>query len=138
MRLGQVLAWGALALNQIGDSIQPEAVDPEIKPEVEDVLDLANDQRIVEVEIRLVGVEAVPVVSSGNRIPGPVRDLRVNKDDAGLAELAAGFAPNVEVALRRALWGPPGAILSLFGRSSPSSGFGELRVRRTPAMRSTR
>jgi hypothetical protein len=38
--------------------------------------------RVVVVEIGLVREEAVPVVFSGDRVPGPVRGLGIGEDDA--------------------------------------------------------
>ena len=57
---------------------------------------------IVEVEVGLVGVEAVPVVGVGDRIPGPVRALGIDEDDARAGVFLVGVRPDVEVALGRA------------------------------------
>ena len=56
------------------------------------------DCGIVEVEIGLMGVEAMPVVRLGDRIPGPVRGLEVLEDDARVAVALGRVAPDVEVA----------------------------------------
>src|SRR5215475_10722049 len=102
MRLGQVLAGRALALVQIRNGVEPQPVDAESEPEVEDLEDRLMDVRVLEVEIRLIGVEAVPVVRLGDRIPGPVRALEVLKDDARAAIAVLGVAPHVEIALAAA------------------------------------
>ena len=62
MRLGQVLAVGALALEQVGHGVEPEAVEPEVEPEAQDLEHRLLDLGVVEVEVGLVAEEAVPVV----------------------------------------------------------------------------
>ena len=60
---------------------------------------------IVEVEVGLVRVEAMPEVGLGHRIPGPVRLLGVDEDDARAGVLLVGVGPDVEVARGRARLG---------------------------------
>src|SRR5512143_3182288 len=43
--------------------------------------------------------EAMPVVSLGERVPGPVRHFGVEKDDARAAIWGVGIAPDVPIAL---------------------------------------
>ncbi len=98
MRLGQVLVVGAFALDQIGDCVEPEPVDPHVEPVVHHPDHLLQHARIVEVEVGLVRIEAVPEEGAGDRVPGPVRRFRVEEDDPCLGELGVGIAPDVEVA----------------------------------------
>ena len=58
------------------------------KPEVDDPKHRLAHRRVVEVQVGLVRVEAVPVVGLGDRIPGPVRGLEVLEDDPRLLVLA--------------------------------------------------
>ncbi len=60
------------------------------------------DQRVVEVQIRLVREEAVPVVGLRGLIPGPVGFFGVRKDDARVLVALIGVGPDIHVALRRA------------------------------------
>ena len=84
--LGQVLAVGALPLEEVGDGVQAQPVHAHAShPEVHGLEHRLAHLRVVEVEVRLVGVEAVPVVGLGHGVPGPVRALEVLEDDAGLA-----------------------------------------------------
>ena len=99
--LGQVLAVGALALDEIGDRVAAEAVEPLVHPEAHDVEQLAADLGVVEVEVRLVVEEAVPVVGLRHRIPRPVGALGVEEDDAGVPVALVGVAPDVVVAVGR-------------------------------------
>ena len=102
MRLGKVFVRRALALAEIGDGVEPEAVDAGIEPALHHLDHGADDARIVEVEIRLVREEAMPVVGLRFRIPGPVRFLGVGEDDAGLRVALVGVAPDIPVARARA------------------------------------
>ena len=60
--LGQVLAGGAVALDQVGDGVHAQGVDAHVEPEAHGLEDFFDDERVVEVEVGLVGEEAVPVV----------------------------------------------------------------------------
>ena len=102
VRLRQVLAARALALEEVGHGVEPQPVHPHVEPEVHDLEDRLHHRRVLEVEVGLVRVEAVPVVGLGHRVPGPVRRLEVLEDDPGVAVAVGGVAPDVEVALRRA------------------------------------
>ena len=101
MGLGQVLAVGALALEQVRDRVEAEAVEPEVEPEAQHVEHRVLDLRVVVVEVGLVGEEPVPVVLAGDRVPGPVRGLGVDEDDPGVLVAVVGVRPHVPVALRR-------------------------------------
>ncbi len=113
--LGQVLAAGALALDQVGHGVAAEAVEPAVEPEAHDVQHRARHGRVVVVEVGLVAEEAVPVVLLGDRVPRPVRLLGVGEDDAGVAVALVGVAPDVVVAVGRRAVGPgrlePGVLV---------------------------
>ena len=105
--LRQVLAVRALALVQVRHGVQTHPVHPQVQPEVDRVQHRLVHGRIVEIQIGLVVVEAMPVVSLGQRIPGPIRGLEILEDDAGFAVPLGRVAPDVEVAPRIAGLGPP-------------------------------
>ena len=113
--LGQVLAGRALALDEIGHGVDAEPVDAEIEPELHDLPDLLADGRVVVVQVRLVAEEPVPVVGLGDRVPGPVRELGVDEDDADAAVAIVGVAPHVPVAAgivrRAARLDEPGVLI---------------------------
>jgi hypothetical protein len=98
--LGEVLVVRALPLDQVGHRIEPQPVDAEVEPEAHHAEDCFEHLRIVEVEIGLVRIEAMPVVRARNRVPGPVRTLGVEKDDARLGILLVGVGPDIEIARR--------------------------------------
>ncbi len=100
MRLGQVLAVRALALVEVGHRVEAEAVHAEVEPEAQHLDQRVLDLRVVEVQVGLVGEEAVPEVGAGLVVPGPVRRLRVGEDDPRVLVLVDGVGPDVPVALR--------------------------------------
>ncbi len=57
-----------------------------------------------------MAVEAVPEILLGDRVPGPVRGLGVEEDDARVAVRLVGVRPDVEIPLRRAGRGLAGAL----------------------------
>ena len=105
--LREVLAGGPLALVEVGDGVEAQAIDPHVQPEVEDLEQRRVDLGVVEVEVGLVVVEAVPVVGLGHRIPAPVGVLEVLEDDPGVPVAIRGVAPHVEVAPLGALGRAP-------------------------------
>ena len=110
VRLGQVLAVRPLAFVEVWHGVQAHAVHAHVEPELHDLDDGLVHARVVEVEVGLVGVEAVPVVGAGDVVPGPVRDLEVLEDDAGVLIALVGLAPDVEVAIGAARLGVARAL----------------------------
>ena len=101
MRLGQVFVIGPFALAKIRHRVEPQAVDAEVEPITHDFGDFLDHLRIFEIEIGLVRIEAVPVIGIGDRVPRPIRLLRVDKNNAGFGVALVAVAPHVEGALRR-------------------------------------
>ena len=110
VRLGQVLAAGALALVEVRDGVQAQAVDAGLEPVVDDVEQGLGHARLVEVEVRLVAVEAVPEVGPGHGVPGPVGGLEVPEDDARVAIAVGRVAPDVPARAGRPGRGAPGPL----------------------------
>ena len=100
--LGEALAGGAVALDEVGDGVETEGVDAEVEPEAHGLEDFVHDGGVVEVEVGLVGEEAVPVVGLGGLVPGPVGFFGVAEDDGDVFVDLVGGGPDVEVALGRA------------------------------------
>ena len=59
------------------------------------------DLRVVEVQVGLMRVEAVPIVGFGHRIPRPVRGLEVFENDARFLVFFRRIAPDIHVAFGR-------------------------------------
>ena len=97
---GQVLAVGALLGVEVRHRVQPEAVDAQVQPEAQGGDDLLLDRRVLVVEVRLVGEEAVPVVLLAHRVEGPVGRLGVDEDDPRVLVLLVVVGPDVVVAVR--------------------------------------
>ena len=102
VRLRQVFAARALSLVEIGHGIQAETVDPHAQPLVDDVEQRPPHVGVIEVKVRLVGVEAVPVICFRGCVPGPVRGFEIFEDDPGVAVALGSVAPDIEVALAAA------------------------------------
>ena len=97
--LGQVLAVGAVALEQVRHGVEAEPVEADVEPEADDVEHRLLDLGVVVVEVGLVVEEAVPVVLLALRVPRPVRPLGVDEDDAGLGPALVVVVPHVPVGL---------------------------------------
>ncbi len=89
VRLRQVLAVRPLTLEQVGDRVEPDAVDAEVHPEPQDVDDRVLHGRVVEVQVGLVAEEPVPVVLAADRVERPVARLGVDEDDPGVLYLSS-------------------------------------------------
>ena len=55
-----VLAVVSFLLDEVGDGVEAEAVDAHVHPETDDVLHGVDDGRVLVIQVRLVGEEAVP------------------------------------------------------------------------------
>src|SRR5262245_56026631 len=102
VRLRKILAVCPVALDEIRNSIQTKAVHSHIQPKTHRLKDALDYFGIVEVEIGLVRKESVPVIRICNGIPGPVRFLRIRKNNSNIAVFLVRIAPNVDIALGRA------------------------------------
>jgi len=96
----QVLAVGALPLVQVRHGVEPESVDAQVHPEPQHLEHGVLHARVLEVQVRLVGEEPVPVVLAADWVEGPVGGLGVDEDDPGAGVLVVGVGPHVEVAER--------------------------------------
>ena len=57
-----------------------------------------------------MGIEAMPIIGLGHRVPGPIAGLEILEDDAGFRIFLGGIAPDVEVALGAARRGAARAL----------------------------
>ena len=99
MGLGEVLAVGAGPLVEVGDRVEPEAVEAHVEPEGHRLQHGVVDLGVVEVEVGLVVEEPVPEVLLAHRVPRPVRRLGVDEDHPGVLVELVGVGPDVEVAV---------------------------------------
>src|SRR5690606_19637616 len=58
---------------------------------------------VIEIQVGLVGVEAMPEELAGDRVPGPVGLLRIEEDDPRALVDLIGIGPDIEVACGRTL-----------------------------------
>ena len=99
VRLVEVLADRAVTLDQVRHGVEAHPVHATVEPEAHDLDHGRDDLGIVEVQIRLVMKEPVPVVRLGGVVPTPVGGLGVREDDPHTFVLLDGLAPHVEFAL---------------------------------------
>ena len=87
----------AHGLDQEGHRVEPEAAQALLEPEARDLRDLVADGGVGDVEVGLVGVEAVQVPAPGPLVIGPVRVLLVREDHVAGLLLGLLVLPDVEV-----------------------------------------
>ena len=102
VRLRQVFAVRALALDQVRHGIEPQAIDAHVEPELHDLEHRVHDRRVVVVQIGLVREEAMPVVLACATASHVQFDVSVSvKMIRASGKCLVGVAPDVEVALGR-------------------------------------
>ena len=84
---------------EVGNRVETEAVDSQVEPKIANLLHQIVHGGIIEIQIWLVGVEAVPVVGFRDWIPGPIRSFKIFKDDARVFVFFRRITPNVHFAL---------------------------------------
>src|SRR5262249_39187174 len=95
---GQVLVVGALAFDQVRNGVEAQPVDAETQPEPHDREYRFEHAGIVEIQVGLMRVEAMPVIGAGFGVPRPVRALGVNEDDPGPGIFLVATRPAGEIA----------------------------------------
>jgi len=100
VRAREVLAVGALLLEEVGHGVEPEAVDAHVEPELQRLDDRLLDPLVLEVQVGLVAEEPMPEVLLAHGVEGPVGRLGVHEDDAGVRIGLVGVGPHVEVTER--------------------------------------
>ena len=94
------LAVALFRLEEVGDGVEPDAVDAEVHPVAHDVEHGLLHGRVLEVQVGLVREEAVEEELPADRVERPVRLLRVDEDDPDVGVALIGVAPHVVVAVR--------------------------------------
>ncbi len=110
VRLRQIFAVGAFALVEIGNRVQPHTIDARLQPIIDEAEQRLVHLRIVEIQVRLVRIEPVPVIRFRQRIPRPIRDFEILEDDPRVGVFLRRVAPDVELPSRAARLGPPCAL----------------------------
>ena len=101
VRLRKIFAVRPFPLVEIRNGIEPQAVDAKAEPEIADLLHQFVHCWIVEIQIRLMRIKAMPVICFRNRVPRPVRGLKIFEDDARVFVFFRRVAPDIELALGR-------------------------------------
>ena len=98
MCFGKILATGPLALEQIRHSVQPHSVDAHLEPVVHHLEHRSPDLGIIEIQVGLMMVEAMPIIGIRDRIPSPIRGFEILENDPGFFVFIGRVAPDVEIA----------------------------------------
>ena len=72
MRLGQIFTDSALAFVKVRDRVEAEAVNAKAEPKIANLLDRFVHGRVIEIQVRLMRIKAMPVVGFCDRIPRPI------------------------------------------------------------------
>ena len=67
--LGQILAIGPFALVEIRHGIEPQTINAHLQPVIANFLHRLMDGRVIEIQIWLMRIKAVPIVRFRNRVP---------------------------------------------------------------------
>ncbi len=106
----EVFVVGAIAFDQVRDGVQAQPVHAQVEPEAHHPDYRLEHLRVVEVEVWLVRVEAVPEILACHRVPGPVGLFGVEEDDPRAVVLLVVVRPHVEVPRLAAAFGVAGAL----------------------------
>src|SRR5262249_58137628 len=101
----QILAQSAFPFVKIRNCVQPQSIYSEVQPEIQHTRNLLVNLRVVIVEIRLMGVEPMPIVTLTNRVPRPIRRLEIAKNDPGLLVPLGRVAPDIKLPPRASRFG---------------------------------
>ena len=102
MGLRQVFAGCSIAFDQVGNGVHAQRIDAHVEPEPHGFQYLFHHRWVIEVEVWLVGKEAVPIVGLGRIVPSPIGLFRVGEDDVGILVEMIRTGPDVHLARRRA------------------------------------
>ena len=98
VRFRQILAVRSVAFHKVRNSICAQTVHAHVEPITHYFEDFFYDLRIVIIEVRLMGKEAMPIVSIGYRVPCPIGFFGVGENDARVFIFLVGVTPDVEFA----------------------------------------
>ena len=98
MRFWQIFAACILAFVKIRDGVETESIDTEGQPEIAHLLERFEHGRIVEIQVRLMGIIAMTVLGFCDRVPSPVRGFEIFEDDPRIFVFLRRVAPDIELA----------------------------------------
>ena len=104
----QMVVRQALLFGNKGDHIFTEAVNTEIEPELEDLLDLCSDKRIVHVEIRLLDGKQMQIIFLPQIVPLPCLALKMTVPVVRQFSVRLCGPPDIIIGIR--LDAPPGFL----------------------------
>src|SRR5205814_47064 len=102
MGLRQIFAARIFAFVKIRDGVETESIDTQGQPKIAHLLESFEHGRIVEIQVRLMRIKAMPVIGFCDRIPCPVRGLEIFEDDPRIFVFLRRVAPDIELRTGRA------------------------------------
>src|SRR4029077_16931955 len=104
----QILAAGVFSLVKVRDSVKTKSVYAQPQPEIANFLHGIMYRRVIKVQIRLMRVEAMPIIGFRDRVPRPVRGFEVFKNDSRILVFFGRVAPHIEVFVSKIVAGDAG------------------------------
>ena len=104
----QMIVRQSLFFGDERDDVLPEAVDAQVEPEFQDLLDLGPHERVVHVEIRLLDGEQVQIILLPQIVPLPGFALKMAVPVVGQLSILFRGPPDIIVGVR--LDAPPGLL----------------------------
>ena len=98
MGLRQILAACPFPFIKIGNGVETEPIDTHGEPKIAHFLDCLMHGCIVEIQIWLVRIKAMPVISFCHRVPRPVGCFEIFENDARVLVFFWRVAPDIELA----------------------------------------
>ena len=98
MGLRQIFAACTFAFVKIRDGVETESVDTHGEPKIAHLLESFEDGRIVEIQVRLMRIKAMPVIGFRDRVPCPIRGFKIFEDDPRIFVFLRRVAPHIELA----------------------------------------
>src|SRR5437870_13111364 len=100
MRLRQILAARVLPFVKVRDGVETESVDAECQPKIAHLLYRFVNSRVIEMQVRLMRIKAMPIIRFRDRVPRPGRCLEVFDEDPRVLAFCRRIAPDIEDWLR--------------------------------------
>src|SRR5262249_1163685 len=106
----KIFAIRSIAFDEIGNGVEPQPVNAHVEPETHRIEYRTKHAWIVEIQIWLMAIEAMPEIGLAGRIPGPVGNFRVPEYDPRVAKQLIGVRPNIKITCCRASLCAPGTL----------------------------
>ena len=94
----KVFAICSFTFIQVRHRVQPHSINAHREPGIHDRQQAAAHVGAFKIQVRLMMVEAMPIILIGDRIPRPIGGLKIFENDPGVPVLVVLIIPDVEIA----------------------------------------